>query len=966
MNPRCCRTWVVLLVMGCCVRVPAQQGLSPAGHCEPKWHRELQECPDFGLKLDQDRVCGCTGTVMEICADFSYDRDGRAVWMDSEQCGETRPEEPIVLEKMWKWRVEGVTVEPPSGEGKCASFLLKEPGIGHVEFIVEGHNHDWPQCDTMRTTRRPISAHRLQLKLERPYLGIRMTDPIGEPRDSMVAHTIFDPSPACKAYEWELVGVAELLGARDPDGAWVTITEQGVPSPRYRHDEIRVARHCVDVTNFTVVKVDVDVGVQEDQEEKKGRDIRLNDNDSDGSGIPDLKEAPLLSSDPDLYPVLISIQPTGLPAEEEVQIQSTLPLYEDTRKEVAAAAAYSVSRLPLTLYAEGVAVSAEESVHVSHGLSPAIDRAKFRVYSLGMVPDFNHDRHITDQDKYQMLTNAPFRFWVNDDDDRGDVAEDDSDVPGQDSRADYRNDVVDGRCDLTDFFPVWLDLHDMLKIFSEDFGFECRLSQADGAVKVVYTDLSRAAAGDYLIRDGVHCGPGLSQGANEATSIQVTPEGVKLDKTFLDLIAGDRNKGVLLVEATRPSTAPLVLDIWSEGSAVCSLSLDLSLSGVEEMYRWINLRPSGGQPTSTGAPANTLDSLSNGKNVFFLHGFNVSAEASRGWSAEVFKRLYWSGSRAKFWGMTWDGDVGLVNALHYQEDVANALHTAGFLSAAIGNIAGEKIVLAHSLGNMVVSAAIQDYGVGVDKYFMLNAAVATESYRPASFNDATAGNYMLHEDWVGYSNKTWCAKWFELFSSPDDRAKLTWKDRFSNVLSVAYNFYSSGDEIFEVYTNGTPSVFSGGPFHLERRAWQKQEHFKGRTVWGLPIPILGGTDWAGWGFRGECSMTEANAATPDNLRTNAVFRQEPAPMSSSNITAQGVSDIIAQGVPALSCAAGVNEIPMPGNRNYDANDASHKPNGWGRSGAPYNDRWLHSDLKIMAYFYTYDLFNQLASQGGLQ
>lgn len=381
------------------------------------------------------------------------------------------------------------------------------------------------------------------------------------------------------------------------------------------------------------------------------------------------------------------------------------------------------------------------------------------------------------------------------------------------------------------------------------------------------------------------------------------------------------------------------------------------------MYRWINLRPGGGPPTSTNEPPNYPDALSNGTNVFFLHGFNVTADESRGWNAEMFKRLYQSGSRAKFWGMTWRGDQGA--GWEYQINVANAFAIASNFNVQVSGVSGDKIVLAHSLGNMVVSAAIQDYGLNVDKYFMLDAAVAMECYRPASFSDATNNNYLLHEDWTGYSNKTWCSKWFELFSSPDDREKLTWKDRFPSVISVAYNFYSSGDEIFETYTNGTPSPFSGGvmPWRVERYAWQKQEMFKGRTILG--IPILGGTDWAGWGFSGEYSMATANAATPDNLRTNAVFRHEPTGMFSSNIAVQVRNDIIARGVPALSYAAGENAINLIGFYNYNMDEAVHKPNGWGRSGGTYGSRWLHSDLKNMAYLYTYELFNELVSQGSL-
>ena len=141
--------------------------------------------------------------------------------------------------------------------------------------------------------------------------------------------------------------------------------------------------------------------------------------------------------------------------------------------------------------------------------------------------------------------------------------------------------------------------------------------------------------------------------------------------------------------------------------------------------------------------------------------------------------------------------------------------------------------------------------------------------------------------------------------------------------------------------------------------------FKGRTVLG--VPVLGGTAWAGWGFSGEYTMAQANAATESQLRTNAVFRHAPTSMFSSNILEQAVNDILAQGIPALSAAAGVTNFTLPySDRYFDANAAACKPNGWGRSGLPYNDRWLHSDIKNMAYYYTYELYNIIVSHGGLQ
>ena len=604
----------------------------------------------------------------------------------------------------------------------------------------------------------------------------------------------------------------------------------------------------------------------------------------------------------------------------------------------------------------------------SADFSDCYDECEVYILKFELVPDWNHDRKIDDQDREQATAANPFRFWVNDDRDEGDVASGNSDVPGQ-SNGNAKDDKVNGRCDLLDFFPVWLDLGQALALLPPGDAIQYKLKQANDAIKAVYTDLDNDRAGKYLIEDGNMYGPLFNQDSFAANVFEVTSAGVVLDNHFLQEIHANTNKGVLMFEGKLATANPVVLEISKNNLTIYRKELPISLSSVEDMYRWINLRPGQAGNSRTGPPANNPDSLSNSTNVFFLHGFNVDANAAQGWNAEMYKRLYQAGSRAKFWGMTWEGDLGLINELHYQDDVANALTVSSNFNAQVHGITGDKIVLGHSLGNMVVSGAIQDYGLSVSKYFMLNAAVATESYRSASFNDATAGNYMLHEDWVGYNSNTWCSTWYRLFSSSDDRAKLTWRNRFPSVVSVAYNFYSLGDEIFEVYA-GTPTAFAGGiiPFHLERYAWQKQEVFKGRVV-------LGGTSWAGWGFAGhledhiwvpEYTMAQANAATDDNLRTNAVFRHYPTAMFAENITSSVVNDIIAQGVSALSYAAGGNPINILGLYNYNLDGIANKPNGWGRRGGAYGTRWLHSDLKDMAYLYTFKLFDELVTQGDLQ
>jgi hypothetical protein len=113
------------------------------------------------------------------------------------------------------------------------------------------------------------------------------------------------------------------------------------------------------------------------------------------------------------------------------------------------------------------------------------------------------------------------------------------------------------------------------------------------------------------------------------------------------------------------------------------------------------------------------------------------------------------------------------------------------------------------------------------------------------------------------------------------------------------------------------------------------------------------------------TMEEANAASPEQLRSHPVFLHEPTAMFSPVIDPDDVNDILPKGVPALSHGAGHNRV-NGAVRNYDAEENEHKPNGWGRSGGEYDTRWLHGDFKNMAYFYTYDLFDQIVSEGELR
>ena len=190
------------------------------------------------------------------------------------------------------------------------------------------------------------------------------------------------------------------------------------------------------------------------------------------------------------------------------------------------------------------------------------------------------------------------------------------------------------------------------------------------------------------------------------------------------------------------------------------------------------------------------DAESSAKNFVFVHGYNVNPTQARGWFAAMFKRLWHSGSRAKFTGVTWYGyeTQGMLSGLpdvtpNYQANVLNAFVSASALKNSLQGLQGPIHIAAHSLGNMVVGSAMQDWGFAAAGYYMIDAAVAKEAY------DETEQQRLImsHPWWEDYDDQLRATDWHLLpWPENDWRAKLTWIKRLEDFHN-AFNFYSSGE-----------------------------------------------------------------------------------------------------------------------------------------------------------------------------
>ncbi len=375
-----------------------------------------------------------------------------------------------------------------------------------------------------------------------------------------------------------------------------------------------------------------------------------------------------------------------------------------------------------------------------------------RFVAAEIIPDYDRNGKIDDHDRGRVTPQKPWRFWINDDNDEHDTEGDDIPQGAEAAETNGKNTKVDGRRDLIDFFPLWPDLRELLHVLPPEthtYRLTQEAPQGDPLTRVVFApDLNPATSSAYL--DNFENATSVAW----ADSRSVSPTGPYLPDDILEAIK--LGKGLLLVEGVKPTDSPLVLKIQTRPGnvTVATIPLPVSISGVEDMFRHYNLRmdapqvepdnefdhpPAANRP---GVPANLPDSSCNADWLVFVHGYNVNGRKARGWQSEAFKRLFWSGSHARFVGMSWFGNetqiMGRVTPKYY-ENVDNALHTAPLLADLVNRLpGGRKFLVSHSLGGLVAGSAIAHHQADVERAFLLNPALPTEAFLPAGAlaNDA--------------------------------------------------------------------------------------------------------------------------------------------------------------------------------------------------------------------------------------
>ena len=219
------------------------------------------------------------------------------------------------------------------------------------------------------------------------------------------------------------------------------------------------------------------------------------------------------------------------------------------------------------------------------------------------------------------------------------------------------------------------------------------------------------------------------------------------------------------------------------------------------------------------------------------------------------------------------------------------------------------------------------------------------------------------------------------------RATLTWQGRFRNVPkkrgATVYNYYSgedgtTGDEVLELMAT-TPSPTSGFEWLKAKGcySWQKQACFKGREHDTEKIlEWFVASDEMGWGYEGGIE----NRPTPENVqtladvafRTRPVFLRNPALILGDDASAIRArrDHLLAYAIPERSKPTGKTKLPaLLNDRQTNCQTKYVHPRSnsiWARTEQPFVNRWLHSDIKDVAFPFTRPLYRTIIEQGVLK
>ena len=478
---------------------------------------------------------------------------------------------------------------------------------------------------------------------------------------------------------------------------------------------------------------------------------------------------------------------------------------------------------------------------------------KLRIVKICMAVDKNRDGTVSFESDDFTSESEPYRFWINNDNDKEDgagVSASSNDQAGV-LISDLTTDKPDSLRDLEDFsrlqicFSGDLDAIDWLFGNFESGKVRMMIATPDtgGDTPEIRFMPHLDRSGDLGYLDGTYSGSLDAQlKAKMWTSLSADPEDWQDDilgemwgnlwnlyrEKFVEFDSIERSGNLLnfLFEGSAVGKGKFTLVFSSSEKDFHELTgVWLELLDVREMFEQVKLSYSSSTETSSWEPRQSKPfkcpwDEEPDKQIVFVHGWNMKEGSTNSYAETSFKRLWWQNYKGRYSSVYWPTGS---NPLTYAPSEFTAWKCGAALKAYFDALVanGRSVnVMAHSMGNIVVGSALREKAV-INNYALMNAAIPAECYDDRADLRQVSGTKKLSSMGLKFANLLYDWSWseFENWAKPsvgDDSkraiASRGYRGFLKNTSCTMINFYLPEDfataEAWEFH-NSTQKPFSG-------------------------------------------------------------------------------------------------------------------------------------------------------------
>ena len=483
--------------------------------------------------------------------------------------------------------------------------------------------------------------------------------------------------------------------------------------------------------------------------------------------------------------------------------------------------------------------------------------SNLRIVKICMAVDKNRDRNVSFGGDDFTSASEPYRFWINNDSDKSGMSEDEVSAIDRSGSAepDSNNEKPESIRDLEDFSRL------QIRFFGDESGIDWLRGQlADGEIKTslvvhgesvpairVVEHLDTDGSLRYLY-DAENAVKDVSLSSKKSYVSIAVSEVADWTKTILGWLWGlvtrtenempetqsyfplnfnDKSQANFLFEGIQEGLGKFTL-VFSRSDAHLqeTASVWLELLDVRKMFEQVELVGTNSSDSEKyywrsdqfGSFRKPWDEEI-GKQIVFIHGWNMEKAGTRSYAETAFKRLWWQNYTGRFSSVYWPTQTGATTYCPSEFIAWKCGNALSDYFDVLKNNGMSVNVMAHSMGNIVVGSALKE-GAEIDKYVLMNAAIPAECYDDRSEIKQKKTTKTLTSLGLKFANTlNWAWNEYDAWALPSlgedsnpDVTRLAYRGFLKNIKGNFFNFYLPEDfateEAWE-FNNATQKPWDG-------------------------------------------------------------------------------------------------------------------------------------------------------------